>query len=94
MRPQDLFETFADMELAWGPTWSGSLKSLWLGEGEAIGDIVVGEELAEQLGTEPMMRGRVMAIFMAIALGVSAVAGQWEVPAWFGMLGPAGTSPR
>jgi acyl transferase domain-containing protein/NADPH:quinone reductase-like Zn-dependent oxidoreductase/acyl carrier protein len=54
MRPQDLFETFADMELAWGPTWSGSLKSLWLGDGEAIGDIVVGEELAEQLGTEPM----------------------------------------
>ena len=42
------------MELAWGPTWSGSLKSLWLGEGEAIGDIVVGEELAEHLGTEPM----------------------------------------
>src|SRR5206468_6699703 len=38
MRPQELFETFADMELAWGPNWSGSLKSLWLGEGEAIGD--------------------------------------------------------
>jgi acyl transferase domain-containing protein/acyl carrier protein len=54
MRPQELFETFADLELAWGPNWSGSLKSLWLGEGEAIGDIVVGEELAEQLGTEPM----------------------------------------
>ena len=54
MRPQDLFETFADMELAWGPNWSGSLKSLWLGDGEAIGDILVGEELAEQLGTEPM----------------------------------------
>ena len=54
MRPQDLFETFADMELAWGPNWSGSLKSLWLGEGEAIGDISVGEELAEQLGAEPM----------------------------------------
>ena len=54
MRPQDLFETFADMELAWGPNWSGSLKSLWLGEGEAIGDITVGEELAEHLGTEPM----------------------------------------
>ncbi|HTI77927.1 MAG TPA: SDR family NAD(P)-dependent oxidoreductase, partial [Mycobacterium sp.] len=54
MRPQDLFETFADMELAWGPNWSGSLKSLWLGEGEAIGDIMVGEELAEQLGSEPM----------------------------------------
>lgn len=54
MRPQDLFETFADMELAWGPTWSGSLKSLWLGDGEAIGDIVVGDELAEHLGSEPM----------------------------------------
>ncbi|OBK77361.1 type I polyketide synthase [Mycobacterium sp. 1164985.4] len=54
MRPQELFETFADMELAWGPTWSGSLKSLWLGDGEAIGDIIVGEELAEQLGSEPM----------------------------------------
>jgi acyl transferase domain-containing protein/acyl carrier protein len=54
MRPQELFETFADMELAWGPNWSGSLKSLWLGEGEAIGDITVGEELAEHLGAEPM----------------------------------------
>jgi acyl transferase domain-containing protein/NADPH:quinone reductase-like Zn-dependent oxidoreductase/acyl carrier protein len=54
MRPQQLFETFADMELAWGPSWSGSLKSLWLGEGEAIGDISVGEELTEHLGTEPM----------------------------------------
>ncbi|MCV7368908.1 polyketide synthase [Mycolicibacterium duvalii] len=54
MRPQELFETFADMELAWGPTWSGSLKSLWLGEGEAVGDILVGAELAEQLGSEPM----------------------------------------
>lgn len=54
MRPQQLFETFADMELAWGPTWSGSLKSLWLGDGEAIGDITTGAELAEQLGAEPM----------------------------------------
>lgn len=54
MRPQELFETFADMELAWGPTWSGSLKSLWLGDGEAIGDVIVGEELAEHLGGEPM----------------------------------------
>ncbi|WP_423488496.1 SDR family NAD(P)-dependent oxidoreductase [Mycobacteroides sp. PCS013] len=54
MRPNELFETFADLELSWGPTWSGSLKSLWLGQGEAIGDVLVGEELAEQLGTEPM----------------------------------------
>ena len=54
MRPQELFETFDDMELHWGPNWSGSLKSLWLGDGEAIGDISVGEELTENLGTEPM----------------------------------------
>ena len=54
MSPQELFETFDDMELSWGPNWSGSLKSLWLGEGEAIGDISVGEELSENLGTEPM----------------------------------------
>ncbi|BBY01723.1 type I polyketide synthase [Mycobacterium seoulense] len=53
-RPQQLFDTFADMELAWGPTWSTSLKSLWVGEGEAIGDVVVGDELAEHLGSEPV----------------------------------------
>ncbi|OBH02063.1 polyketide synthase [Mycobacterium sp. E2699] len=53
-RPQQLFDTFADMELAWGPTWSTSLKSLWAGDGEAVGDIAIGEELAEQLGTEPI----------------------------------------
>ena len=53
-RPQQLFETFADMELAWGPTWATSLKSLWVGEGEAVGDVVVGDELAEQLGSEPV----------------------------------------
>ena len=53
-RPQELFETMAESELSWGPTWSTSLKSLWVGEGEAIGDISVGDELAEHLGTEPM----------------------------------------
>jgi acyl transferase domain-containing protein/acyl carrier protein len=53
-RPQQLFDTFADMELTWGPTWSTSLKSLWSGDGEAVGDIAIGEELAEQLGTEPV----------------------------------------
>ena len=42
------------MELAWGPTWSTSLKSLWVGEGEAVGDVAVGDELAEQLGSEPI----------------------------------------
>lgn len=54
MRPADLFETFADMELMWGPAWSGSLKSLWLGDGEAVGDVMVSEELSEHLGAEPM----------------------------------------
>lgn len=53
-RPQQLFDTFTDMELAWGPTWSTSLKSLWVGEGEAIGDVTVGDELAEHLGSEPI----------------------------------------
>ncbi|MEZ0356074.1 type I polyketide synthase [Mycobacterium sp. SA01] len=53
-RPQELFDIFHDMELAWGPTWSGSLKSLWVGTGEAIGDIAVGEELGEHLGPEPI----------------------------------------
>ena len=53
-RPQQLFDTFADMELTWGPTWSTSLKSLWAGDGEAVGDIAIGDELAEQLGTEPI----------------------------------------
>lgn len=53
-RPQQLFDTFTDMELAWGPTWSTSLKSLWVGDGEAIGDVAVGDELAEQLGSEPV----------------------------------------
>ncbi|OPE49199.1 SDR family oxidoreductase, partial [Mycolicibacterium diernhoferi] len=53
-RPQELFEIFNDMELAWGPTWSTSLKSLWVGEGEAIGDVSVGEDLAEHLGSEPI----------------------------------------
>ncbi|OBA76806.1 polyketide synthase [Mycobacterium sp. 1554424.7] len=53
-RPQQLFDTFADMELAWGPTWATSLKSLWAGDGEAVGDIAIGDELAEQLGAEPI----------------------------------------
>ena len=52
--PQQLFETFNDMELAWGPTWATSLKSLWVGDGEAIGDVSVGDELAEHLGSEPI----------------------------------------
>jgi NADPH:quinone reductase-like Zn-dependent oxidoreductase len=53
-RPQVLLDSFADNELAWGPTWSTSLKSLWYDAGEAVGDIAVGAELAEQLGSEPI----------------------------------------
>ena len=37
-----------------GATWCSSLKSLWVGVGEAVGDIAVGAELAEHLGTEPI----------------------------------------
>ncbi len=58
INPQQLFDTFNDMELAWGPTWATSLKSLWVGTGdmagEAIGDVSVGDELAEHLGSEPV----------------------------------------
>ncbi|HKH50580.1 MAG TPA: acyltransferase domain-containing protein, partial [Mycobacterium sp.] len=53
-RPQQLFDTFADNELAWGATWRSSLKSLWIGAGEAVGDIAVGAELAEHVGAEPI----------------------------------------
>ncbi|MGV0850694.1 type I polyketide synthase [Mycolicibacterium phlei] len=53
-RPQQLFDTFADMELIWGPTWATSLKSLWAGDGEAVGDVVIGDDLAEHLGSEPI----------------------------------------
>ncbi|MEI7714523.1 MAG: SDR family NAD(P)-dependent oxidoreductase, partial [Mycobacterium sp.] len=51
---QQLFDTFAEMELTWGTTWATSLKSLWAGDGEAVGDVVIGDELAEQLGSEPI----------------------------------------
>ncbi|MDR3662956.1 MAG: SDR family NAD(P)-dependent oxidoreductase [Mycobacterium sp.] len=54
LRPQQLFETFNDMELAWGPTWSTSLKSLWVRDGMAIGDVSVGDELGEHLSSEPI----------------------------------------
>ncbi|WP_293342731.1 type I polyketide synthase [Mycobacterium sp.] len=53
-RPQELFDSFVDNELAWGPTWSTSLKSLWVGRGDAVGDIAIGDELSEQLGSEPI----------------------------------------
>ncbi|GAB1811578.1 type I polyketide synthase [Mycobacterium sp. MUNTM1] len=53
-RPQLLFDSFAESELEWGTTWSTSLKSLWIGDGEAVGDVTVGDELSEHLGTEPI----------------------------------------
>ena len=42
------------MNCALGPVWRSSLKSLWVGEREAVGDITVGEELAEHVGREPI----------------------------------------
>jgi len=54
INPRQLFDTFDEMELAWGPTWSGSLRSLWVGDGEAIGDVAIGDELTEHLGSEPI----------------------------------------
>ncbi|ABM11841.1 type I polyketide synthase [Mycolicibacterium vanbaalenii] len=53
-RPQQLFDAFADNDLAWGPAWCSSLRSLWVGTGEAVGDIAVGAELGEHLGREPI----------------------------------------
>ncbi len=52
-RPQQLFDAFVDNELALGPVWRSSLKSLWVGDGEAVGDITVGEGLTEHVGHEP-----------------------------------------
>ena len=53
-RPQQLFDAFVDNELALGPVWRSSLKSLWVGEREAVGDITVGDDLAEHVGREPV----------------------------------------
>ena len=100
MRPQELFETFADLELAWGPTWSGSLKSLWLGDGEAIGDVMVGEELAEQLGSEPMhpvlmdlCTGVAFPAFPALLAAEQGVSDLF-LPLRYGQVTLRGTMPR
>ena len=53
-RPQQLFDAFVDNELALGPVWRSSLKSLWVGDREAVGDIMVGDDLAEHVGREPV----------------------------------------
>ena len=53
-RPQQLFSAFVDNELALGPVWRSSLKSLWVGDREAVGDITVGDDLAEHVGREPI----------------------------------------
>jgi len=54
IRPQQLFDVFAENELNLGPMWQTSLKSLWVGEQEALGDITVGNALAEHIGREPI----------------------------------------
>ena len=53
MRPQQLFDTFDDMELH-GAELVRIAEIAVAGDGEAIGDISIGEELAEHLGTEPI----------------------------------------
>ena len=53
-RPQQLFDTFADRSSPGVQPGPSSLKSLWTGDGEAVGDVTVGDELAEQLGSEPI----------------------------------------
>jgi NADPH:quinone reductase-like Zn-dependent oxidoreductase/acyl carrier protein len=54
VRVQQLVEGFAQNELKWGPTWCTSLKTLWAGPREAVGEIEVGEELSGHLGDEPI----------------------------------------
>ncbi|MGO9510380.1 MAG: SDR family NAD(P)-dependent oxidoreductase [Mycobacterium sp.] len=68
-RPQRLVDAFADNELALGPTWSTSLKSLWIGENEAVADIAVGAELAEHLGSEP-----IHPVLLDLCSGISGAA--------------------
>ena len=53
-RPQQLFDAFVDNELALGPVWRSSLKSLWVGDREAVGEVAVGDDLAEHVGREPV----------------------------------------
>ena len=52
--PELLFDAYAENELCLGPVWRSSLKSLWVGEREAVGEITVGDELAEYVGREPI----------------------------------------
>ncbi|MEO7275553.1 MAG: type I polyketide synthase, partial [Vicinamibacterales bacterium] len=54
VRPQQLFDAFAENDLKWGPAWSSSLRALWTGEREAIGAITIGEALATHVGDEPV----------------------------------------
>ncbi|WP_319454754.1 MULTISPECIES: SDR family NAD(P)-dependent oxidoreductase [unclassified Mycobacterium] len=78
-RPQQLFDAFVDNELALGPVWRSSLKSLWVGDREAVGDITVGDELAEHVGREP-----VHPVLLDLCTGIAgaalfAVASETEV---------------
>lgn len=102
--PQQLFDTFADMELTWGPTWSTSLKSLWVGSGdfagEAIGDVAVGEELAEHLGDEPihpvlldLCTGVAFPAFPALLAAEQGVA-ELFLPLRYGQVEMRGPIPR
>ncbi|MEB4211545.1 type I polyketide synthase [Mycobacterium sp. 94-17] len=104
-RPQQLFDSFSDNELSWGPTWSTSLKSLWVGGEEAIGDITVGAELGEHLGSEPIhpvlldlctgIAGGVLAEAQADESGESAtVEGDLFLPLRYGRVVVRDRMPR
>ncbi len=49
--------------------WRSSLKSLWVGEREAIGDLAVGDELSEHTGREP-----VHPVLLDLCTGVAGAA--------------------
>jgi acyl transferase domain-containing protein/NADPH:quinone reductase-like Zn-dependent oxidoreductase/acyl carrier protein len=68
-RPQLLFDAFAENELCLGPVWRSSLQTLWVGEREAVGDIAIGDELAEYVGREP-----IHPVLLDLCTGIAAAA--------------------
>ncbi len=67
--PQLLYDAFVENDLCLGPVWRSSLKSLWVGEREAVGDITIGDELAEYVGREP-----IHPVLLDLCTGIAAAA--------------------
>jgi NADPH:quinone reductase-like Zn-dependent oxidoreductase/malonyl CoA-acyl carrier protein transacylase/NADP-dependent 3-hydroxy acid dehydrogenase YdfG/acyl carrier protein len=67
--PQLLYDAFVEKDLCLGPVWRSSLKSLWVGEREAVGEITVGDELAEYVGREP-----IHPVLLDLCTGIAAAA--------------------